>query len=230
MSTTLLQLVKVSFEVRTSHLPRTMSTLLLPASDLVDCPASAHDLQTEVERLYGLSNRWLAQALLTLSRTARRAAPALRPDDTRLDSRLVWDITPEIARRLGATRFLPLEAHADFAQMSLRNLRSRLAECLCFTGQYRASGTAWALLTLPAEKGNVVAFALDRLCAMTDYVPDDSDDLLCRSVATACLLQQKPLSTAWRPDIRLEGAEPLGELPVADRKTTFPSFQTGFPG
>lgn len=204
-----------------------MSTLLLPASNLVDCDASSRDLPTEVERLYGLSNRWLAQALLTLSRTARRAAPALRPDDTRLDSRLVWDIAPEIARRLGATRFLPLEAHADFARMSLGNLRSRLADCLGFTGSYRNSGLAWALLTLPAEKGNVVACALDRLCVLEGFAPDDTCDMLCRSVATACLLQRKRQSTVWRPDIGLEAAEPLAESPV--EKTTFYLFQAGFP-
>jgi hypothetical protein len=187
------------------------------------------NLHAEAVRLFHLGDRWLAQALLVLSRAARRAAPALRPDDVRQDSRLVWDIAPEIARRLGARQFLPLEAHGDFARLSLRNLRSRLDEALVSTGHYRESGPAWALLTLPPEMGNVVAFGMDRLCVQAAEIPDDTGDLLCRRVAMACAAQGLAFATAWHPGHGLRQARSLPLETSMPPKVTVPLYQIGYP-
>lgn len=206
-----------------------MDTYLTLTMGSVAPHADTVSLHAEAVRLFQLGDRWLAQALLMLSRAARRAAPALRPDDVRLDSRLVWDIAPEIARRLGARQFQPLEAHGDFARLSLHNLRSRLDESLCSTGHYRKSGLAWALLTLQPEMGNVVAFAMDRLCAETGEIPDDTSDRLCRRVAMACFAQGLAFATAWHPGHGLRQACRLSLEPPPTPKQVIPLYQMGYP-
>ncbi|WP_058089340.1 hypothetical protein [Aquabacterium parvum] len=59
----------------------------------------------EVLRLYALTPRWLARYLLTTARDLRRFC-AWGPMDCVYDARLLWQLIPELAYRLGETRFL----------------------------------------------------------------------------------------------------------------------------
>src|SRR3546814_10346852 len=68
-------------------------------------------VQQEVERLYGLSDRWLGEALLKLARETRAEFPdlAVNPHGLSYDANFVWHVVPEVAKRLGARNLQPNE-------------------------------------------------------------------------------------------------------------------------
>lgn len=127
----------------------------------------------EVGRLHALHDLWLARELLRLARSVRRVFPDILDDPLSNADRpyFVWQLLPELARRLGARDLAPMEA----ARAALRTTdASDLREA---TGMHlRAGGLArlaseydirWnmdvAVLSNPVRRGNPAAFAAERL-------------------------------------------------------------------
>lgn len=127
----------------------------------------------EITRLYGLPDRWLGEALLKLARGTRAEFPDLQdPYNESYDVNFVWQVVPEIAKRLGATNLLPQEGiHTRVAGYSHRDLRDHASEYLKnITLELRGLSvrgekpTSAEILAHNVWNGNPVAIALDRLC------------------------------------------------------------------
>lgn len=123
-----------------------------------------HKDRQEVERLYRLTDPWLAKALLDLARKARQAASHLGPQDVTYDALLVWGLVPELARRLSAsTRLEPAECQLDLRNLQGLELRRRVYYTLSQLASPLQHHTSWRLLTRDLPDGNPVVLALDRL-------------------------------------------------------------------
>lgn len=142
----------------------------------------------ELARLFRLPDRWLAEELLKLARQARREAPECleNPADLNYDVNFVWQVIPEIARRLGATRLLANEAtDPDVVRKSDRELREALGSYLTnhaldildekTRDPYRETATALGLISGDIANGNPVAFAMDRIAAPAPADTHQSD-------------------------------------------------------
>lgn len=66
----------------------------------------------EMARLHALPDRWLGEEILKLARAVRLEFPEKLsdPHGGTYEPNLVWQVVPELAKRLGATRLLPNEA------------------------------------------------------------------------------------------------------------------------
>jgi hypothetical protein len=118
-----------------------------------------------IDRLYSLTDRWLAEELLRLSRQIRQDNPQVQPSAQVCEASFLWHLVPEIARRLGATRFLTNERTDDVAVMySASELREHTGYALRNMSQ-NALGRSPAVTLLLNEpcNGNPAAFALDRI-------------------------------------------------------------------
>jgi hypothetical protein len=159
----------------------------------------------ETERFFGLADRWMAAELLRLCRHVRTNAPeeiAGRCSGT-AESRMLWDIAPEIAARLGATRFLPMERMDpclsgldafDFRQV-VTCVFSRVRACDAIeddTGM-------WDLLTRDVAAGNHLAIALDRVAPAV--VPGD----FIAATLYDAWLTRGVRRLSWSPDLARTG-------------------------
>lgn len=130
--------------------------------------------QRESERLYGLTNRWLGDALLQLSRVARCHAHHLKPSQRVYDNTFIWQVVPEIAKRLGVRRFLPSErTDREITQMSDGELREMAMLCIgniSLSRYWQLPG--WSQLLKEPADGNGVVFAVDRLSPGSLERPD----------------------------------------------------------
>lgn len=124
--------------------------------------ASIERENRETLRLYGLKNAWLAAALLQFARQAQASTPGHRFDDHTYDARLIWGIIPELARRLGVIRMTSNEIDWVVRELSDYQLRIRTGYNLKSIGYSREAG--WDMLSRDVANGNVVVYALDRLC------------------------------------------------------------------
>jgi hypothetical protein len=149
----------------------------------------------EVLRLFSLTDAWLATALLGMSRQARKVAGLAQPDVPTYDSRLVWGILPELARRLGTPRRLVLE-EIDWEIRNLSNyeLRVRLGHTLYNVRE--RSLAPWNLLTRIPSNGNPVAIAMDRLHPGT---LGDKGDPITKSLEEVCQHRKTAYSGVWTP-------------------------------
>lgn len=158
--------------------------------------------KAEVVRLHGLTDRWLAHALLQLTRKARAERPELRPIDDGYAESLVWRIAPEIARRLGASGLFQQELDSELKSTSLKNLRNRLASTLANTERpahsRRRELSAWFLVTREPCNGNPLAIAMDRLCpgSLTDR-----DDRMTRAIAEVARSRGCVYDGVWTPSL-----------------------------
>lgn len=126
--------------------------------------------QATVLRLYGLSNRWLAQELLQLARDAQAdlRLAGYQPRDNVYDPVLAWQLIPELAKRLGVAAFHAQErTDYDVIRASDEDLRLRIA---CSIGNCGTRALRDSLLTRELANGNPLGFAIDRLVAPG---PDD---------------------------------------------------------
>lgn len=136
-------------------------------------PAAREALQreaAEVERLHGLSDRFLGRALIGLSRQARRDAPDLFEDRevSGYEALLVRAVVPRLARDLG-------EMGLDAEERSLLPLAAGDGACLrqlvgaCLDNQRldrlggQRGSPALRLLGRSFVNGNPVTIALDRV-------------------------------------------------------------------
>lgn len=168
-------------------------------------------VRREVERLYGLPDRWLAEELLRLARACRQRYPEKLADPFGItyDPNFVWHLVPEIAKRLGATRILPNEARR-YAGLSPSDLR----QCI---GVYLQNSVIdnWDNNRMTAEKpspeelllhqvqnGNPVAFAMDRICAAPPK-GEDRDDLTARLVREISRVRGLDETPHWSPALSM---------------------------
>ncbi|WP_222946043.1 hypothetical protein [Paraburkholderia sp. UCT31] len=151
--------------------------------------------RAEVERLYGLDAPLLANRLLQLARSARRSEPEWAPEDRAYESRLIFGVVPELARRLGG---MTMRLHAfDRPTRTLSDsaLRMRAGDCLSNIRHRRAEG--WVLLTRDIEDGNPVGIAADRLVAGR---VGDSDDAFIRRLDGVARVRGIEYEGVWTPE------------------------------
>ena len=170
-------------------------------------PQAFTDIRTpseETERIYALPDLFLGSAILKLARTARIEVPediGGRNVPTR-ESFLIWDGIPELARRLGVTRFEPDEI--EHPQLPLDDdymFRFRVTSALVAVVDrppeldYRPN---WNLLIREVTLGNVVAIALDRLCP-----PETQSDALAAKMGEAWkAMGRQGTGLVWRPEMK----------------------------
>lgn len=160
----------------------------------------------EINRLYHLPDRWLAEALLTHAREIRASSPQKLGDPTEpvYGTTLVWHLLPELAYRLGATKFIhgergdsTLRRASDYSLRCLASLYHRHA-ALGFYCRADSRPLAVDLLENPVTDGNPMAFAADRISP-----PDGSDksDLFASALLERCRHRGMPLSAIWNPGL-----------------------------
>lgn len=158
----------------------------------------------ETERIYALPDLFLGNAILKIARAARAEIPqeiAGHSEPTR-ERFLLFCGIPELARRLGVTRFEPGEI--DYPQLCLDDdymFRFRVTSTLMAIVErppnldYRPN---WNLLIREVTAGNVVAIALDRLCP-----PETQSDALAAKMSEAWKAMGRTGSELiWSPEMR----------------------------
>jgi len=154
--------------------------------------------RTETFRLFGLTDDWLANALLKLAREAQATSTSLRPDTPTYNARLIYGIVPEVARRLGAVNLNQREIDYEIRALSDYGLRVRAGHCIGNIADSNEPG--WALLTRDVGFGNPVAFALDRILPGR---PGDRDDPINRRVQELAETKRLAYTGSWFPDVYL---------------------------
>lgn len=143
--------------------------------------------EAEISRLRGLTDVWLANAILKLARDCRQTFPLnLSDPNARIyDNALVWHLIPEIAKRLGATNIQPNEARRlDFIEATDIELAQYTEDYVCniSMGSWEtalpvASFPSHQLLSRNKELGNPVVIAADHMLELTSphEPPEDVD-------------------------------------------------------
>lgn len=152
----------------------------------------------EALRLYGLGNAWLAAAMLAAAREAQAAAPYWAPGDLTYDARLIWDIVPELARRLGVVKLTTNEIDWEIRELSDYDLRLRAGYTLKNIGYSTLPG--WRQLTRDIGNGNMVVYAADRLCPGR---MGDRDDPIVRNLTELAACRGRPYDGIWTPVMNL---------------------------
>jgi len=140
--------------------------------------------RAEIERLYGLGDRWLARELVGLARRVRD----IYPDDLgqaqhlrggTYDTTYVWDLILEIAARLGHQDFVPGERRAEIRALDGKELREWVGTTMKWLSSRPEEDPhlqrgihPWDLLTTTFVNGNPVVFALDRVAPPTPASED----------------------------------------------------------
>ncbi|PNG50151.1 MULTISPECIES: hypothetical protein [unclassified Variovorax] len=158
-----------------------------------ECRSRLDQEASEANRLYRLTNQWLASALLKLAREARKST-TLRPDDCTYDSSLVWGVVPELARRLGRVKLEVAEIDWEVRDLTNYELRCRIGATLGNVAE--RSSAAWLLLTRTPVNGNPVAYGADRL--QPGVVGDRQDRLTC-AIAEVARCRGVAYSGVWSP-------------------------------
>ncbi|MBY3150972.1 hypothetical protein HFO56_00820 [Rhizobium laguerreae] len=182
-----------------------------------------------VERLFHLSDRFLGRAIVGTARSARsvrqdRFAHHSVPRELRHAAALVWDIGPEIARRLGESDIRPGEIRTQVRRVSDPDLRFWTWTCLQKTASafvVSADGDgheAWRLLLHDPSEGNPLFIALDRLAP-----PENTHDDICARYIAARDRGRGGDSgrTMWTPSregnrVRLSAAQ-MSQVPLAPK-------------
>lgn len=161
----------------------------------------------ELRRIYALPDRWLAEELLRLARHCRNEFPErLKAVDrnANYECSLVWDVVPEISKRLGS-RSLTLNEASDPMVTGCDNsvLREYAGICLRFSAlanwvDITHGASAAALLVRPVWLGNPVAIALDRLAPPDVGTPHQ--DLITRQMREWSRANGLIEMQSWRPD------------------------------
>lgn len=155
----------------------------------------------ETQRFFALPDLWKGAELL---RIASRAARAL-PDDvagtmaTTLERRLLRDLIPEIAYRLGVKN-LPTDLCGDRTIRGIDAFDFRICVNSVITRiqgvPVAAAPAAWGLLTRDVTEGNVVAIALDRVAP-----PLVAADWISARLDAAWSHRGLPGRLTWSPDL-----------------------------
>lgn len=166
--------------------------------------------RAEISRMWSLPDRFLAEDLLRKIRWCRERYPSLfdRKDGYYGDSTtsFAWDIVPEIAFRLGAGSFAPLErSRADVRSADGERLRHWLGHALNGMGfiddawdDGGAKPNPWLMLTRDCQNGNPVVFALDRVAPPTN----ESSDLPARLLREVSWHRGFEPVSSWSPALQ----------------------------
>lgn len=185
-------------------------------------PAQRARIQTErtfARACYAADDIWLGRAILKLATDIRNAYPeefpSGRPGDG-YSGALVWEIAPEIARRLGVLDFA--RGRQPYACQNESELGLRVLTCNAIFGSRRtllgADGSrehplAWSLLQREPANGNPLAIGLDRVAQPTE----DPNDQLARRIAEVSQTRGFPRQMAWSPAMdgsrRIAVSEPV---------------------
>lgn len=165
----------------------------------------------ELARIHGLPDRWLAEELLRLARATRQAHPdkLADPHGVTYEPNFVWQVVPEVARRLGATRLLPNEAtSADVKTVSDAELRRMVGVYLQNTVLDRWDLKKDSDTPGPGEilghnlaNGNPVAMAADRL-APAPEAGHDRDDWIARHTREISRRRGHEETPYWSPELQ----------------------------
>jgi len=204
----------------------TMADATAPSAEvpLADPAQRMAAAASEMDRLYRLPDRWLAEELLRLARAARNAYPAQlgSPSTMYYGPMFVWNVVPEVARRLGATRLNQQEAtRCNIQGQSGAELRLTVASHLANANLGSLPAGTGALS--PAEilghdicNGNPVAMAVDRF-AEAPEAGHDMSDWLARSVRLASSRRGHAATPYWSPSLQhAPDSDMLPEGPEAE--------------
>lgn len=155
-----------------------------------------HD-RRESRRLYALTDTWLAHAILALARQAQGNAPehAIENGDT-YNSRLIWGIVPELARRLGPVKLTTQEIDWEIRALNDHELRIRTGHTIGNIAFCVRPG--WRMLTREPIHGNPLVMAVDRLAPGR---LDDRDDPIMRRLVEIARNRGAPFDGIWMPAV-----------------------------
>lgn len=159
-------------------------------------------MQDEVQRIFDLNDRWLAAELVRTARKVKSLDPDHYGKPGTIGHDLVTNVIPEIAARLGETKFNAGERGKGVKGMEDWELRLRAGACLEgaeFTTAGRTEdrpGPVELLLHEPAN-GNPVAIALDRVAPANDA----DDDYCATSVREVSRYRGLSEISMWVPDM-----------------------------
>ena len=152
--------------------------------------------ETEELRLFGLTDAWLAAAILSIARKAQASTPEHTPGQCTYNARLIWGIVPEIARRMGVVRMTTDEIDWEVRELSDYELRIRLGHTLANIGHCSLPG--WDMLSREVANGNPLVFAIDRLCRGK---MGDAEDPLVRRLTEIARVRKRPFNGVWTPSM-----------------------------
>ena len=169
-------------------------------------------LDHEMVRLHGLGDRWLAAALLRLTRQARVECPGLsNPFLMVYASDLVWHIIPELARRMGAVNLVANESGlVIYRNMQGQEWRECVGRAVEFADliyysrepdSNRTQPLAVDVLANRFSNGNPVAMAVDRECPPPPRT-QDCEDFIARRVRDASRTRGHEETAIWSPRLQ----------------------------
>lgn len=172
-----------------------------------------------VERLYALPDRWLGREIAGMARRVRASVPELASPAAEGDGyskHMLWDVVPEIARRLGEP-LLPNES----ADVGLRTageieLRRDVSTIMSNVSSVRLMQLVpedlqddLHMLLLDAVNGNPVAVALDRVAPPGP----DADDRIARHVREVSGNRGHEPTSSWHPALQRAPEPAADEAP-----------------
>lgn len=159
--------------------------------------------ENEAARLYELTDRWLGEALIALARQAQESLRVRDPFYSTYDNAFVFNVVPEIAKRLGVTAFMASERlDADVVMLSNAELRRDAGHCLRNIGHSQYYGqSGWNMLLRELANGNPVVYALDRLHPGRS---DDMDDPIVRRLSEIARIRDVVFSGVWDPGMLMK--------------------------
>lgn len=134
----------------------------------------------EMRRIHALPDRWLAAELLRLARRIRSATTyAARAEHDTYNSSMLWDVIPELARRLGA-EIQPNESldarlrrlNGDELRMFVGICNANVARGYMKEANDDSDLNELDILFHETANGNPIIMALDRIAPPT---PDSTD-------------------------------------------------------
>jgi len=164
--------------------------------------------RNEILRIYALPDRWLAAELLRLTRSIREATSyAERPETDTYNSTVLWDVIPEIARRLGATIQQNESTNWRFRSLEGEKFREYVAVCIANVGtgylkdaRLSTGIDPVAILFREVANGNPIIIGLDRL------VPpgNNSIDHAARHIREISRTRGHEVVSSWSPMLNNE--------------------------
>jgi hypothetical protein len=168
----------------------------------------------EMVRLFNLPDLWLGAELLRLAREARSVAPDLfgDRDGYGYNIGLLWDIIPEVAKRLSPILKIEANECLDVPIKALEGTEFRnyvghfvglsSMENLSHKAEYKEKGRSFSLLGNDMCNGNPVIMALDRISPATNSY----DEVAARIKRISEIRGHDPIMDMWRPEFQTKNS------------------------
>lgn len=164
--------------------------------------------KVRVDRLYGLPDRWLGREIAGLVRRIRASVPEFASPASEGDGyskHMLWDVVPELARRLGEPLLPNESSDADLRRAGEADLRRDVSTCLFNLSSVRLMRIVpedlqddLHMLLLDAANGNPVAVALDRIAPPGP----DADDRIARHLREISACRRHVPTSSWHPGLQ----------------------------